>query len=275
MSFSFTDMDFFKILQRIVAGWPAFNLDGKSVAWRQLQTFAVLSNQSDYEANNLNKTIQDKRAGTYYSRKWEEYDWKLDKNSFDYPLLAVYQYNFDLDNFASKKTRDRLSFELSLVGLTHNLPADNSTFDPCLHFTREEQASQLKKFAHKLSLELSDFIYIDKAVRDEIVVSGSFNESFNSSFNGATDVEEFKSAFLGWQSKRYMDQAVDRGLITRYNFTRRLKNYIVTQNSDGAIFDQAYRDGLAAALIRFELIFEYCPGQEINYDYTLNGERLV
>lgn len=83
---------FFTILSEVVRSYPAFQerAGGPDIPCRRLNTFAVLSDLSDLNAENLLKSSPRYRELPYfYSRQWELGGFDPARMGFDYPILAV------------------------------------------------------------------------------------------------------------------------------------------------------------------------------------------
>lgn len=83
--------------------------------YKQLQTFAVLRDRSDFAAESLGRTILDRYKPFFYSRKWEGKKYPAGEVVFEYPALFVIETAPLLETPFAQKSQRCTNMQLMVV----------------------------------------------------------------------------------------------------------------------------------------------------------------
>lgn len=90
-------LDLYSLLWKLTRGMAPVVVDGQERKCKRLQTFAVLSRESQLESNTLDKDLSYVGKKLFYSRLWEDQNWRPSAIGYELPGLFLFMDDIDFE----------------------------------------------------------------------------------------------------------------------------------------------------------------------------------
>lgn len=242
-------LQFYSICYRIVKGWPATfeNAGAQETRHKRINTFGVIRNLSDFDTDNLQKTVQYTSKDFFFSRVWHDSQYQPDALRVEYPTLGIREETFQLTEPLDIASGRRRTTHSLILMLADQIPVIESvTGDPFSSArTIEEIGNDLREKMAQLLLTLGRFIYAETQKAGVPV-------------------------FEGWYDKNHLeDLKADGTLIDNYIEVDNLLSYITAvAPAQGEVFYEPGSDNLVVCILPLTVETSSCPATlpEIVYD---------
>lgn len=252
-----TTLDFYRVLQRIVAGWPATYDGNKEIVCQRLNTFAVLHSIDELNDPSLGKDPTYVNKDLFFSRAWDRSGYNASAFRAELPALYVWENVIQDANVGDGQLE--ITFSMGF-GLDYQ--------NECRNLAYAEQKQILYGFYNALMFELRD------VVKANFIIAGAqgpayglgFGVGFDSvdSIGGATNAGSYSDR---WVSERYLNRMIDAGLIEEWTYEEQLTTYMpTTQVGNGLMLKDKYDMAPLLLIMPLTIQFPECyESLEIEY----------
>lgn len=111
-------LSFYGLLAQAVEAMPE---DADSLRFNRLETFAVIRDPGELNAENLEKSVRYTGTNYFYSRKWEKKGRTAGNIPFDFPVVTALEINGGQISDPLQEGRERLQTVIQLSALYPNI----------------------------------------------------------------------------------------------------------------------------------------------------------
>lgn len=121
----------------------------------RLETFALVEEYADFNAQSLGKSVRDIGKPYFFSRKWANKKYNPSQLGFDFPLLAMFETTSNVQGFTFKQ--DVKCYEFELIAMDKY----NSDMHQkgCLNRTKQEIYNDTERAVDNVLAYVSDIGY--------------------------------------------------------------------------------------------------------------------
>lgn len=174
--------DWYRLFYEFVKYFPS-----QSNRCKRLQTFAVLEEFADLNAENLAKTVKEKDKTYFFSRKWARSQHNPSKISFDYPVMVVFEKSAKMSDTFVKEVTICHNVDIAFLDkYDDGCAGDPDCDNPCNSRNKSEIYEDTEVFMRLFLEYMRNVVYTDRlinnAVNQSLDIPGTVNDALTRKF---------------------------------------------------------------------------------------------